>query len=82
MRQFDIKNENLGLEGLKNEPINVKGKPTGGNKGWRPMGSLVTTIYEHDDVVSCLELLKDNRRFISGGYDGFVRVFDVEKIEK
>lgn len=80
MKQFDIRNENLGFESLKPEfAFPNKSLPL---KAWRPSGSLVTTIYEHEDVVSCLELLKDNRRFISGSYDGFIRVFDVEKIEK
>ena len=80
MKQFDIRTESGGIENMKIENV-VKTKSTA-NKYWRPMGNLVTTIYEHDDVVSCLEPLKDNRRFISGSYDGFIRVFDLEKIEK
>lgn len=47
----------------------------------KPSGNLVTTIYEHEDSVSCLESLKDSK-FISGSYDGYVRVFDLDKIEK
>jgi hypothetical protein len=78
MKQFDVRTETGGLLKIENS---IKNKSSG-NKFWRPMGSLITTIYEHDDVVSCLEALKDNRRFISGSYDGFIRVFDLEKIEK
>lgn len=79
MKQFDVRTETGGIDPSKGE-IN-KGK-VGGGRFWRPSGTLVTTIYEHEDVVSCLETLKDNRRFISGGYDGWVKVFDLERIEK
>lgn len=82
MKQFDVRTESVGLEGYSGKsenPIKFKGSA---NRFWRPTGSLITTIYEHDDVVSCLEGLRDNRRFISGSYDGFIRVFDLEKIEK
>ena len=50
-------------------------------KNWKPQGQLITTIYEHSDVVSCIETIRDSRFFVTGGYDGYARVFDPEKIE-
>ena len=50
-------------------------------KTWKPSGQLVTTIYEHSDIVTCLETIKDCRYFASGSYDGYVRIFDLEKLE-
>lgn len=46
----------------------------------KPKGQLITEIYEHKDVITCLENIADNF-LISGSYDGTLKVFDLKKIE-
>ena len=42
----------------------------------------MTTIYDNADSVSCLEVLKGDRLFVSGSLDGFIRIYDLDIIEK
>lgn len=48
-------------------------------KPLRPKGNLVTWIYEHKDVITCLENIAD-KFLVSGSYDGTIKVFNVKKI--
>ena len=48
-------------------------------KSLRPKGSLVTEIYEHKDVITCLENIAD-KFLVSASYDGTVRIFNIKKI--
>ncbi|CAD8127528.1 unnamed protein product [Paramecium sonneborni] len=43
---------------------------------------IVTTISEHKGIVTSLQKFGDQRRFISGSYDGTVRVYDMKKLEE
>ncbi|CAD8193085.1 unnamed protein product [Paramecium octaurelia] len=42
---------------------------------------IVTTISEHKGIVTSLQKFGDQRKFISGSYDGTVRIYDMKKIE-
>ena len=46
----------------------------------KPKGTLLTEIYEHRDVITCLENIAD-KFLISGSYDGTLRVFNTRKME-
>ena len=46
----------------------------------KPKGNLYTEIYEHRDVITCVENVADNF-LISGSYDGTLRVFNTRKME-
>ncbi|KAJ2513427.1 Serine/threonine-protein kinase [Coemansia sp. RSA 1939] len=48
---------------------------------WRPHGSLVAEIVEHNDAVSCL-VAAGGALFASGGDDGVVRLFDANSFRK
>jgi len=50
-------------------------------KGWQPHGFLIKTIYEHTDAVTCLDASMNAKLFASGGEDGEVKIFDINKIE-
>ncbi|KRX03780.1 WD40-repeat-containing domain [Pseudocohnilembus persalinus] len=65
------------------KPIRYINNPAYGQvKNWRPQGQIVTTIYENNDSVTCLEVLKGDRFFFSGSQDGFIRLYDLDRIEK
>ncbi|KAJ1667955.1 Serine/threonine-protein kinase [Coemansia sp. RSA 1813] len=48
---------------------------------WRPHGTLVAEIVEHNDAVSCL-VATGGSLFASGGDDGVVRLFDANSFRK
>jgi len=50
-------------------------------RGWKPHGFLVKTIYEHTDAVTCLDTSMNAKLFASAGDDGEVKIFDIGKIE-
>ncbi|EDK32081.2 WD domain, G-beta repeat protein (macronuclear) [Tetrahymena thermophila SB210] len=80
LQQFDVQEEtDVGKPFFYDPAANSN---TNSLKIWHPQGQLVTTIYEHSDVISNLESLGNNRHFMSASYDGTVRVFDVQNLEQ
>ncbi|KAJ1950895.1 Serine/threonine-protein kinase [Linderina macrospora] len=50
-------------------------------EGWRPQGTLVAEIPEHNDAVTCL-VAASSTYFVSGSSDGTVRVFDANAFRR
>ncbi|KAI9502546.1 Serine/threonine-protein kinase [Coemansia spiralis] len=50
-------------------------------EGWRPHGTLVAEVVEHNDSISCLAAT-DSSLFASGSDDGVVRLFDASSFRK
>lgn len=49
--------------------------------GWRLRGTLVAHLHEHRSPISKLATLPDSPLFASASTDGYVRVWDLSKIE-
>lgn len=48
---------------------------------WKPLGMLYTTIYEHSEKISALEL-PDEDLLVSSSHDGTICFFNIEQIDK
>ncbi|KAJ3222135.1 Serine/threonine-protein kinase [Clydaea vesicula] len=51
-------------------------------KNWRPKGKLISHLSEHRGAINQLSLSPDEKFFVSGGNDGFVKIWDCRRLEK
>lgn len=49
---------------------------------WRPQGQLIAVLGEHTARVTCLIVSPDHVFFVTGGDDGFFRVWDTSRLER
>ena len=42
----------------------------------------MNTIFEHTDIVTCLEVMKDNNLMFTGCNDGYVRLYSIQNLEQ
>ncbi|KAK3323651.1 hypothetical protein B0T19DRAFT_372754 [Cercophora scortea] len=54
----------------------------GGAGGWRPTGKLVATFSEHIGAINRIAVSPDHQFFLTGGDDGYVRVWDTARLER
>lgn len=66
----------------KRETSNSRGSAQCAETPWRPDGNLVATFSEHKGPVSRVAVSPDHVFFITGGYDGSVRVWDTARLER
>lgn len=69
------------IQPVKKSPIlysnNVRPVPH-----WQPRGQLVAVLGEHTDRVNRIIVAPDHAFFVTGGNDGFVRVWDSSRLER
>ena len=70
------------IKPMKKGPIPTNNGQTDPAALWRPKGQLVAVLGEHTSRVNRIAVAPDHSFFVTGGEDGFVRVWDAWRMER
>lgn len=67
---------------LEDNLSNIIANKNKNSKSWPPKGTLVAHLLEHEGAINCLVTSPDYSYFVSGGEDGYLKIWDALRLER